>query len=301
MSLLKLWFRAARPWSYPASIIPVSLGTMLAASHGFFDLLLFLLTLAGGVLIHTATNLFNDYYDFLYGVDTPDSYSSGSVLVKGLMPPGRLLTGAVVTVLLVMPIGLYLIMARGPVLLILGILGILAGYFYTARPIAYKYRGIGVPAVFFLMGPLMVIGAYYVQAASYNAAVFLASLPVGAMVGAILYANEFRDIKHDRRYGIVNPSILLGRKKARFLYYLLVIGAYILIIIMVLGELLSGWALLTLLTLPAALKPMRVMEETAQGKESPQLPYIDVFTAQLHLQFGLLLICGVFLGFFINI
>jgi 1,4-dihydroxy-2-naphthoate octaprenyltransferase len=216
------------------------------------------------------------------------------------MPPGRLLKGAFVTVLFVMPIGLYLIMVRGPVLLFLGILGLFAGYFYTARPIAYKYRGIGVPAVFFLMGPLMVIGAYYVQAASFNDTVFLASLPVGCLVAAILFANEFRDVKHDSRFGIVNPSILLGRKKARFIYYLLIMGAYILVSIMVTAGLMSSWALLTLLTLPVSLKPIRVMEETSQGKESPQLPYIDVFTARLHLQFGLLLICGVFLGFFIT-
>lgn len=298
MYALKLWFRAVRPWAYPASLIPVCLGAMLAAAEGFFNITLFLLTLAGGVLIHAATNLFNDYYDFLNGVDTPDCYNSGGVLVEGLMQPRQVLKGALVTVLLVVPVGLYLISVRGPVILALGVLGLLAGYFYTARPLALKYRGIGVPAVFFLMGPLMVIGAYYVQAASFNTTVFLASLPVGCLVGAILHANEFRDIKHDCRYGIINPSILLGRKKARFIYYFLILGAYILVMIMVLGSLMSGWALLTLLTLPMALKPMRVMDETSQGKVSPQLPYIDVLTARLHLQFGLLFICGVLLSFF---
>jgi 1,4-dihydroxy-2-naphthoate octaprenyltransferase len=144
----------------------------------------------------------------------------------------------------------------------------------------------------------MVIGAYFVQTASFNTTVFLASLPVGCLVGAILYANEYRDINHDSRHGITSPSILLGRKRARFIYYFLITGAYILVIAMVLGGLMSGWALLTLLTLPVALKPIRVMEATSQGKESPQLPFIDVLTARLHLQFGLLFICGVAFGFF---
>jgi len=271
---------------------------MLAVADGFFNPFLFLLTLAGGVLIHAGTNLFNDYFDFLNGVDTPDSYGSSGVLVEGLMSPKQVLKGGIVTVLLVIPIGLYLIAVRGPVLLLLGILGIFAGYFYTARPIALKYRGVGVPAVFFLMGPLMVIGAYFVQAASFNPVVFLASLPVGCLVAAILYSNEYRDINHDSRYGIINPSILLGRRKARFVYYFLIMSAYILVIVMVLGGLMSIWALLTLFTFPVALKPIRVMEVTSRGKDSPQLPFIDVLTARLHLQFGLLFICGVALGFF---
>jgi 1,4-dihydroxy-2-naphthoate octaprenyltransferase len=271
---------------------------MLALDDGFFHPFLFFLTLVGGVLIHTATNLFNDYFDFLNGIDTPYSYGSSGVLVEGLMSPRQVLGGGIVTVLLVIPIGLYLFSVRGPVLLLLCVLGLLAGYFYTARPVALKYRGVGVPAVFFLMGPLMVIGTYFVQATRFNSAVFLASLPVGCLVGAILYANEYRDINYDSCHGIVNPSILLGRKRARFVYYFLITGAYILVIVMVMAGLMSGGALLTLLTLPLALKPIRVMEATSQGKESPQLPFIDVLTARLHLQFGLLFICGVAFGFF---
>jgi 1,4-dihydroxy-2-naphthoate octaprenyltransferase len=101
----------------------------------------------------------------------------------------------------------------GPVLLILGIAGLFTGYFYTARPVALKYRGIGVPVVFFVMGPLMVIGSYFVQIAGLNPVVFLASLPVGCLVGAILYANEYRDVYHDRLHGIASPAIFWEEKR----------------------------------------------------------------------------------------
>jgi 1,4-dihydroxy-2-naphthoate polyprenyltransferase len=296
MANIKLWLRAVRPFAYPASIVPVLLGTMLAVNDGFFKLGLFLLSLAGGLLLHTGTNLINDYFDYANGIDTPDSYGSSGVLVASLMEPKRILVGGLVALSLVVPIAIVLFIARGPMLLVLGAFGLVGGYFYTAKPIAYKYRGLGVPLVFLLMGPLMVGGSYFVQTGTFSVLVLFASLPVGCLVGAILHANEYRDIDQDRLHGIISPSIILGRQKARFLYYLLVGGAYLIVITMALSGSLSMWALLTLVTVPFALKPIRVIEVSAHGKDSPQLPLVDVLTAQLHLQFGLLLIFGVTLG-----
>lgn len=293
---IKLWLRAVRPFAYPASVIPVILGMMLAAADGYFSLLLGILTLLGGLLLHTGTNLINDYYDYKNGVDTENSYGSSGILVASLMKPKQILIGGCVSLGLVVPIAIYLFTVRGYVLLALGVIGLLGGYFYTASPIAYKYRGLGVPMVFLLMGPLMVGGAYFVQTGTFTPLVLLASLPVGCLVGAILHANEYRDVEHDRCYGITNPTIRMGRKNSRFIYYVLVITAYLLVTVMAFGGAISKWSLLTWLTLPIALKPMLIIEDTAQGKESPQLPLIDVFTSQLHLSFGLLMIFGVTLG-----
>lgn len=287
MSEIKLWAQAVRPFAYPASVIPVILGTILGVNDGYFNLLLFVLTLAGGMLLHTGTNLINDYYDYTNGIDTPESYGSSGVLTASLMEPKKILTGGIVALSLVIPITGYLFLIRGPLLLVLAVTGLAGGYFYTAGP-AYKYRGLGVPLVFLLMGPLMVGGAYYVQTAAISLPVMLASLPVGCLVGAILYANEYRDIEHDSAHGIKSPSIVLGRQKARFLYYLLVGSAYLIVVVMSLSGFLSKWALLTLITVPFSLKPINVIEITAQGKHSPQLPMVDVLAAQLHLQFGLL-------------
>jgi 1,4-dihydroxy-2-naphthoate polyprenyltransferase len=287
-----------RPWSFPASVIPIFLGTMLALADGFFNPFFFITTLVGGVLIHAGTNLFNDYFDYQNGVDNYYSYGSSKVLTEGLMSPRQIFKGGLITSSLVMIIGLFLFTVRGPVILILGVVGLFTGYFYTARPIAFKYRGVGVPVVFFMMGPSMVIGSYFVQAANINWGVLWASLPVGCLVAAILYANEYRDVNHDSLHGITNLSIIFGREKARFIYYTLITSAYILVVVMVLGDLMSTWALLTLLTLPVALRPMRVMEAVSHGKDSLQLPIIDVLTARLHLQFGLLFIFGIALDFF---
>ncbi len=296
MSNLKLWFRAVRPFAYPASIIPVILGTSLAYLDGSFSLFLFMLTLIGGILLHTGTNLANDYFDYINGIDTIDSHGSSGVLVNSLLKPKQIFRGAIIALSLVIPIGIYLTILRGPWLMIIGIVGLLGGYFYTAEPVGYKYHGLGAPIVFLLMGPLMVIGPYFVQTGSFDILVLLASLPVGCLVSAILYANEYRDIKHDRSFGIISPSILLGRNKAKYIYYLLVGGAYFVVAYMVMSSLLSGWALLTLITIPVALKPVRAIEAAAKEEESPELPIIDVLTAQLHLQFGLLFVLGITLG-----
>jgi len=279
-------------------VIPVLLGTNIALVNGFFTPFLFITTLTAGVLIHAGTNLFNDYFDYQNGVDTFYSYGSSGVLTKGLMTPRQVFTAGLITSGLVIVIGLYLYSIRGPLILLLGVVGLFTGYFYTARPIALKYRGVGVPVVFFVMGPLMVIGAYFVQTGRINWGVLWASLPIGCLVAAILYSNEYRDVSHDSLHGITNLSIKLGREKARYFYYTLIASAYIHVVVMVLGSLMSRWALLTLLTLPVALRPMRVMEATSHGKDSPQLPFIDVLTARLHLQFGLLFIFGIALDFF---
>ncbi len=297
----KLWLQAVRPFAYPASIIPLLLGTILAAAEGSVNILLFLLVLIAGGLLHTGANLLNDYFDYVNGVDTPDSYGSSGVLVARLMQPRQILQGGLLALILVIPIGVYLVYLRGLPLLLLGIIGIAGAYFYTGKPIAYKYLGLGVPFVFMLMGPLMVSGAYYVQTGSFSVTVLMVSLPVGCLVSAILYANEYRDVQHDQKLGIRSPSIILGRRRARYLYYLLLLGAYFIIILIVWQGKLGIGALSTLLTLPLAIRLFHIFEITASGKETPHLRAIDVMTAKLYQLFGFLLILSLTLEMFLPV
>ncbi len=111
------------------------------------------------------------------------------------------------------------------------------GFFYTARPVGYKYFALGDALVFTLMGPLMVIGSYFVLTGSYNHAVPIASLPVGCLVAAILHANNMRDIQHDCDAQVRTVANLLGHDRARFEYYALVGGAYVAVLGMIAGRL----------------------------------------------------------------
>ena len=77
---------------------------------------------------------------------------------------------------------------------IFGIIGLLGGVGYTAPPLRLKYRGLGLPVVFVLMGPPMVEGAFYVVTGHVSLAAFAVSIPIGCLVAAILHGNEWRDI-----------------------------------------------------------------------------------------------------------
>src|SRR5207244_549931 len=95
-----------------------------------------------------------------------------------------------------------------------GVAGLLGGWGYTAPPLQYKFRALGLPLVFLLMGPLMVVGGYYVVTGSFTWNAVAASIPVGLLVAAILHGNEWRDISDDARAGIVTFSIRVGRRIA---------------------------------------------------------------------------------------
>src|SRR5262249_42781351 len=124
-------------------------------------------------------------------------------------------------------VGVWLITVRGWPVAVFGLLGLIGGLGYTAPPFQYKYRALGLPLVFLLMGPLMVVGAYYVISGGYSWEALVASLPVGLLVGAILHGNEWRDISDDARAGIRTFSIVAGRRVAHTGYLTLVVGAYI--------------------------------------------------------------------------
>ncbi|OGC96079.1 MAG: hypothetical protein A2W25_08580 [candidate division Zixibacteria bacterium RBG_16_53_22] len=289
-SRLSLWFQAIRPFSFTASTVPILVGSFLAwrSMPQGFDWGIFFLVLLSGLIYHAATNLISDYFDFVKGIDTRETYGSSKVLPYGLMTPGRVLAGSTVLWVVGIALGLYLVYLRGTSILILGIAGFLGGIFYTADPIGIKYRALGVPWVFTLMGPLMVLGAYLAQGLPFSWHVIWISLPIGFLVAAILHANDFRDIEDDSRAGIATASSSGGRKVAAVEYYLLLAGAYLSVIIMVAYKILSPWALLVFLTVPIALKLVRIIRPDTDSA-NPALAMVDIQTAQFHFLFGLLL------------
>src|SRR5439155_22276210 len=107
------------------------------------------------------TNVLNEIYDVRKGVDTITTPRASHALLKGRMSEKEAFVMVGITGLLAAAIGLWLIYERGWPILVLGILGLLGGYGYTAPPLQYKFKALGVPLVFVLMGPLMVVGAYY--------------------------------------------------------------------------------------------------------------------------------------------
>jgi 1,4-dihydroxy-2-naphthoate polyprenyltransferase len=289
-----LW-EIARPFSFTASTVPVAAGGALAALSGSFDPWLFLVTLVGAVALHVGTNVTNEIYDVRKGVDTIVSPRASHAIVKGRITDRGAYRFAIAAFAVAVLAGIVLVQARGWPIVALGIIGLIGGYTYTAPPFQYKYGPIGLPLVFLLMGPLMVVGSFYAVSGRFDPAAIAASIPVGLLVAAILHGNEWRDISEDARAGAVTFSVRAGRDAAHWLYVALVVGAYLALSAAVVIGVLPTWTLLAMLSLPLLVRQIRSSELGATGQQRA-IAMIDLETAQLHAAFGYLLVVGLLIA-----
>jgi 1,4-dihydroxy-2-naphthoate octaprenyltransferase len=285
-----LW-EIARPFSFTASTVPVAAGGALAAVAGAFDPGLFLASLVGAVALHVGTNVTNEIYDVRKGVDTIVSPRASHAIVKGRITDRGAYIFAIAAFALAVLMGLILVGARGWPIVALGIVGLIGGYTYTAPPFQYKFGPVGIPLVFLLMGPLMVIGTFYAVSGLFDLRAVAVSIPVGLLVAAILHGNEWRDISEDARAGAKTFSVQAGRRAAHWLYVTLVVGAYLALSAGVVIGLLPTWTLLAMLSLPLLVRQIRSSELGATGQQRA-IAMIDLETAQLHAAFGFLLVAG---------
>jgi len=285
------WSEIARPFSLTASAVPVAVAGALAAVDNRFSWTLFLAALVASVLLHVGTNVTNEIYDVRKGIDDITSPRASHALLKGRVSEREAFGLAALAFSGAAAIGAALIQARGWPVAVLGLLGLVGGFGYTGPPLQYKFRALGLPLVFLLMGPLMVGGAYYVITGTVSWPALVASLPVGLLVVAILHGNEWRDVGDDARAGISTLSIRAGRQAAHLLYLSLVVGAYVALALAVAVGALPPPSLLAMLSLPLLVRAIRSSELGAAGQQRA-IAMIDLETAQLHAAFGLLLVAG---------
>jgi 1,4-dihydroxy-2-naphthoate octaprenyltransferase len=293
-SQVSIWLEAIRPFSFTASITPVLIGSVMGAMDGPFSFQLFFLALFGSLFIHIGTNLINDYYDYVNRVDIletegPNLAGPSLIIQRGLLRPQEVYWGGVGAFTLGSALGFLLVYFCGWPILAIGLASVLAGYFYTANPVSLAYIALGESTVFIFMGPVMVVGAYYVQRQSFALDPFLLSLPIGCLVAAILQANNIRDLETDKQRGKHTLATVIGRRVATFELAGLVYGAYLITIALILlGH--APWpVLLTLVTLPHAIPVVRTAFSTT---DMETLDTAVLSSAKLHLEFGLLLIVG---------
>ena len=285
ISTRRAWWIAIRPFSLPASVVPVLAGTA-AASDESFRPLLFVLALAGSMLIHVGTNLATDFFDFTDGVQP--TASLGGVIRGGLISAGAVHRAAIACFVAGSILGLIIVAEVGWPILAAGFASVLAGYFYAGWPIAYGRRGLGEVMVFAFMGVLMVMASSYVQVERLTWEAFYASLPVGLLVANILHANNLRDIENDRARNKLTVANFVGRPGADWLLYGFVLGAFAVVAVTAALQELPISALLVIGAIPASLTTFRLL----QPRESQVLNPLVRSTAKLHLQFGLLLALG---------
>ncbi len=292
-SKIRAWYQALRPRVFTATYVPVGLAGIVALDDGVFEAGAFLLALIGTLFLQSAANLINEYADYRRGADHLKQAGQGMIIKHKILEPAIVCAGAILTTVAGSLIGLYLLAHSGPLLWLIGIGGVLVAITYTAGPFPLAYNGLGEIAVAIFMGPAIVVGTYYVMSPTVTSAriaeLCLISLPVAFMVSAILHANNIRDMEADRAVNKRTLAVIFGIRFARAEYIFLVLGAYISQAVVIAGNLIPPLTLLTLITLPEALRLIRIFNTS---RTVPLMHQAQGRTAKLHGQVGLLLVLG---------
>ncbi|RJR33861.1 MAG: 1,4-dihydroxy-2-naphthoate octaprenyltransferase [Deltaproteobacteria bacterium] len=223
MIFWQVYLRALRLPFLTGSLMPVAVAGALAyLEMGRCSLTLLGLTFLGVGALHSGANLLNDYYDS-FGSDpinvhaTP--FSGGSrVIQEGGLTPATVRFLAFLFLGVGCVCGLALIFLGRPWVAVLGTLGLLAGYLYSAQPVQLMSAGLGEAAIFLAFGPLVTWGTYYVQTNALKPVGLAIGLPLAFLITAILWINEFPDLKADAAAGKRQLVVRLGIKKSRWVY-----------------------------------------------------------------------------------
>ena len=275
-----------------ASLVPVLLGSALAYYQtGRFQWSVFFLALLGMALLHAGANVANDYFDHRSGNDEANQefvrpFTGGSRLIQtGQLSAREVLTLAIVCFALGSVCGAVLALKTGWVVLALGAVGIVVGYFYTAPPFSLCAHGLGEPVVALSFGILPVLGAYYVQTRTLTVATALASIPVAILITAVLFINQFQDARADEAVGKRHWVVRLGKRRSALVYAGLMGGWMLAQALLVLGRYLPFSALWALVgAVPAA---VAVWTASQYFDDSKKLAPANALTIVTHLLVGL--------------
>ncbi len=297
-SKLKEFFMCTRPHSYPASIAPVLFGATYALGYeSKFSILKFILFLLACLLIQAATNLFNEYYDYKHGLDKVDSEGISGSIVKGNLSPKEVMVGALVLYALAFVFGLILTFMTSIYVLLVGLVCMLAGYFYTGGKYPIAYSPFGEVVSGFFMGTIIIALSFYFQTGYVNADIIVVSLPLFIMIGAILLANNIRDLDNDKESGRRTYAILVGRNNAIKTMAISFIVVYLLNVLFIITKYASWWNLLVFVTIPLAIKIIKGF--SSNNHKKTMAPYM-VLTAKLTIFVGFIMSLANILKYIMN-
>lgn len=262
----QVWWRLLRPHTLTASFIPVFVGTMFAfVQENTFHFTLFIAMLLASILIQAATNMFNEYYDYVRGLDNEKSVGIGGTIVRDGIAPKTVLRLGLTFFGIAILLGVYICIETSWWIAVIGGASMVIGYLYTGGPLPIAYTPFGELFAGLLMGTLMLAISYYIQTLTISVEAILISVPIAIFIGAILLSNNIRDLDNDKVSGRKTIAILLGQKNAiRFLGCLFTI-AYLYTAILIIIGMLPLWSLLTFLSIKKAIEVIIGF----RGKTSP--------------------------------
>lgn len=283
----QVWWRLLRPHTLTASFIPVFIGTMYAViADETFHAGLFIAMMLASILIQAATNMFNEYYDYVLGLDTEQSVGIGGTIVRDGIKPKIVLYLAFGFFGVAILFGLYISYMTSWWIALIGAVSMFIGYLYTGGPIPIAYTPFGEVTAGFLMGTVMIGISYFIQTSYVSKEIILISIPIAIFIGAILLSNNIRDLDNDKESGRKTIAILIGRKNAIIFLASLFAIAYILTIIFVITGTLPTWSLLTLIS---SIKAVKVINGFHGKTEPIQMMPAMVATGQTNTIYGILL------------
>jgi 1,4-dihydroxy-2-naphthoate octaprenyltransferase len=279
------WIAGARPRTLPAAIVPVAVGSGVAAGYGDFIAWRAALALVVALALQVGVNYANDYSDGIRGTDE-QRVGPVRLVAAALARPRQVLAAALASFAVAGAAGLVLAAVVSWWLIALGAAAIGAAWFYTGGSRPYGYRALGEVSVFAFFGVGAVVGTAYVEMGRATWLAAAASIPVGLLACALLIVNNLRDIPTDEISGKRTLAVVLGDQRTRALYAGSVIVPFAVAAAMASAAPLT---LLTLLAVPLAVPPVRQVLAKAAGRG---LVAVLGQTGRLQLAFGLLLTAG---------
>ncbi|MHC4498934.1 MAG: 1,4-dihydroxy-2-naphthoate octaprenyltransferase [Planctomycetota bacterium] len=293
-------FYASRPKFLVASAAPVLVGSCLGyAAVGSFNWPLFVLALLGIMAIHSGANMANDYFDHISGNDwanrNPTPFSGGSRYIqRGILSPKAILLAALLALTTGSIIGLIIVLlTQSLFILILGLVGLLGAFFYTAPPIRLGYRCIGELVIALLFGLFPIYGSYYLQTGMIDIVPLLPALIVGILIFLVILVNEFPDVAADAAVDKKTLVVLFGVPASIWIYRIALIAGFIIAAVMMVYRLMFFAGLFYFFTLPISAVALRFVNK--KDLTTPGRYRASQITVLLHSVGCLVLAAGFFL------
>ena len=286
----KAWLLATRPWSFPASVMPVlaTLAYLFWRGHEI-NWLTGVWALVNIIVFHAAGNTWSDYYDYKRGVDREDTIG-GMSIVSGEFQACEIKKLAWILLVIAVVAGVGLMLLAGLPVLYFGLAGCALIVLYPWL----KYHALGDLDIFLTYSVLPILGTSYVATGALNYETLWLMLPIGLITVGILHVNNTRDIEQDSRAGIKTFAMLVGKRVSVVLYIAELMLPFVCVLVAAIYGAMPWWALVVLVALKPALDNCRAMLKLpAEGMKA--LIGVDEKTAQLQLMFSLLLSLSLFI------
>ncbi len=303
---VQIWRDGMRLTFLPLAIMPVLVGSILAwtqsisskAPLGKFHLTPFILAIVTVALLQLGANLINDYYDYLRGVDTSNAFGPGGLIQQGLIKPSRVLITGLALLGTGVLLGLVVAAAGGPMVYLLGFIGVLCAYFYSASQQALSSKMLGELVAFCVFGPFITLGAYMIQTGQPSLLAVFYGIPLGLLAAAVVHINDMRDTEGDTHAGKRTFASFLGLSWGRAWFLVLLVGAFAVIAALGIPHGAPHPILIALWTLPilAVIITGVLRTDTPAGLHAIMRQVLS-----LEIFFALLLVAGLLVAAFLAI